>query len=1267
MPALIALCLSLVIGARAAIAPMGAPAVAVFTSDTIGAEAGGFSITQDAAGVLYFGANRMLRFDGDRWTSAGVPGAYALRGLDFGPDGRLWVAAFGDLGWFDLAQGGEPRFHSLKAALPPDLPVSGELWRVFADAQGATFFSADRILRWDGRAFVVTPMEARQRLSAFRHDGRIYVHDRRGLHVLTAAGPQLQIPATTLANAVVIHLQERSDGRLLVTSKGLLRQTSDGLLPFAPEVSAWLGQSVVTAAIDLPGGGLALGSMRGGIALMDAAGRLQRVLGSRQGLPTPFIRAMHVDRDGGLWAAGTDHIFRVDLASPSTLFDEGAGLPERAHSLIAGTAAGLAVANDGGVFLLRPGAAGFAPVPGLQESLHALAGTPTGFIAAGRAGRSGLREVRGDAVFTRYDAPADVFAAVPSRLSPGHWWLAVGLNVVEFRPDGSTRTVVNALPDFARDLAEDETGTLWIGTASRGVFTARPDPLKTVAAAPTELAPGHARVRGTKDGSILILNDEGAWAKPAGRTAFLSVADYPARKPAAVSALADDGTAWVLHERSGRVQAGAGRISLAGETPRWEPHAIAQFDAIGAPAGIYVEPGATPVLWVGGSKAVLRHEVGHGPLAPAPRPPLLRISAVAAGATHAAPVGGPLPYSTSAVEFLLSAPQYGLRPALRLETLIQGVDADWIPAGHDSVRRVTAIREGRYTFLARTVADTGVASEPVSFTFTVQPPWWRTPQFIAAVLLSLIPLFYAGSCWRNRRLVSRNRELEAMVRHRTRELEEASAAKTQFVANMSHDIRNPLNGIVGLAIALEDTRLDSRQQEIVATLRECTTHLSSLVDDVLDFARIEAGHIELHPRPFSPPQLLRSVATTMQSDATLGGARLGVTVDPAVPPTLLCDAGRVQQILVNLVSNAIKFAGGEITLAVRRPADAPHEVEFSVRDEGPGISLEDQAKLFSRFSRLRRPCGQEQIPGTGLGLASARLLADRMGGAIGVESRVGAGARFFLRLPLVAADPVAPEPSLPNQPATVLIVEDADYNAWATGAVLQRLGLTAERARNGREALEMFAARSFNLVLLDRNLPDLDGIDVAQRIRQLETNGAQTVLVALTAYCTAEDRARCLQSGMNAFISKPLTPEKLQRVLHEAGSRLRPAAPALAREEPTPADLDLALLAYLADGSPAGIAQQTRLFVRELSETAAHADAALGRQDWLGLACNAHQVHGMARLIGGAGLARAARDLEKTASGGDPALCAAAQARMTTEIRRLTEAIQRRHPTATAG
>lgn len=1267
MPALIALCLSLVIGARAAIAPLGAPAVANYTAEAIGAEAGGFSITQDAAGVLYFGANSLLRFDGDRWSTNGIAGAYALRGLDFGPDGKLWVAALGDLGWFDLTQGAVPRFHSLRASLPPDLQASGELWRVYADAQGATFFSADRILRWDGRTFTVTRRDVRHRLSAFRHEGRIYVHDAGGLHVLLPAGPELLLPANALAQAVVVHLQERPEGRLLVTSKGLLLQTADGLRPFAPEVSAWLGRSVLTAAVNLPDGGLAVGSMRDGIALMGADGRLQRVLTPKQGLPTPFIRALHVDRDGGLWAAGSDSIFRIDLTSPSTWFGEGAGLPERPHSLIAGTGAGLTVANDSGLYLLRPGAAAFTPVPGLQETVHGLLGTPNGLLAAGRAGRAGLRELWGDAVFTRYDAPADVFALAPSRRQPGHLWLAVGLTIVEFRPDGSTRTVVTGLPDFARDLAEDDRGTLWIGTASRGVLSARPDPQQAVTATAADFALGHARVRGAGDGSILVLNDWGAWAKPAGRTAFAAVTDYPVRKPAAISALATDGTAWVLHERSGRLQAGAGRISLAGRAPHWEPHAIAQFDAIGAPVGLHVEPGEVPVLWIGGSKSVLRHEVSHGPVAPAPRAPLLRAAAVADGATQAAPIRGPLPYSTSAIEFLLSAPQYGLRPALRLETLIKGVDADWIPAGPDSVRRVTAIREGRYEFLARAVADTGIASEPVSFAFTVQPPWWRTPQFIAAVLLSLIPLFYAGCCWRNRRLLNRNRELEAMVRHRTRELEEASAAKTQFVANMSHDIRNPLNGIVGLAIALEDTRLDSRQQEIVATLRECTTHLSSLVDDVLDFARIEAGHIELHPRPFSPPQLLRSVVATMQSDATLGGARLGVTIDPAVPPTLLCDAGRIQQILVNLVSNAIKFAGGEITLAVRRPADAPHEVEFSVRDEGPGISLEDQAKLFSRFSRLRRPCGQEQIPGTGLGLASARLLADRMGGAIGVESRVGAGARFFLRLPLVAAEPAAAEPSLPNQPATVLIVEDADYNAWATGAVLQRLGLTAERARNGREALEMFAARSFNLVLLDRNLPDMDGIDVAQRIRELETNGAQTVLVALTAYCTAEDRARCLQSGMNAFISKPLTPEKLQRVLHEAGSRLRPAAPAITPDEAPAAELDLALLSYLADGSPAGIAQQTRLFVRELSETAAHADAALGRQDWLGLACNAHQVHGMARLIGAAALARSARDLEKIAAAGDPAACAAAQAQMAAEIRRLTAAIQRRHPTVTTG
>lgn len=607
---------------------------------------------------------------------------------------------------------------------------------------------------------------------------------------------------------------------------------------------------------------------------------------------------------------------------------------------------------------------------------------------------------------------------------------------------------------------------------------------------------------------------------------------------------------------------------------------------------------------------------------------------------------------------------------MRLQTKIDGIDSDWIPAGKDSRRELTAIRDGKYTFQVRAVANTGAVSEPTVFKFEVAPPWWRTNPAIAAEVAALGLMIFGGYRWRVQTLRKRNAELEAKVKERTEELAEASAAKTMFVANMSHDIRNPLNGIVGLALALEQTKLDSKQREIIATLRECTTYLSSLVDDVLDFASIEAGRVELRMGPFVPADLLNSIVTALKAEAADKGALITIETDPDLPPMLRGDAGRIQQILVNYLSNALKYASGHIRVAASLAPHSTDEIEFSVADEGAGLSDEEQKTLFTKFSRLES-ARRAEIKGSGLGLASCRALADIMGGSVGVESKLGQGSRFFLRLPLEVATEVAPQVAtdiaLPR--TSVLLVEDTDYNAMAATAVLAKLGLTCDRAKNGEEAVRMFAEKRHNVVLLDRNLPDMDGTEVAQKMRELETDGSHSLLLAVTAYCTAEDRQLCLKAGMDAFLGKPLTPEKLRKVLLDAARQMLGAASIEAAPDATPAptpaetapaaEVDTKLLEYLSDGTPAGIAAQAERFIAELAvaheRLLAVKDAA---PNVLGDA--AHRVLGQARMVGATALSEAAARLETAARKGDAASVAAALPTVAAEVANLTAALRRR-------
>ncbi len=985
----------------------------------------------------------------------------------------------------------------------------------------------------------------------------------------------------------------------------------------------------------------------------------------KDGLPSAYVTSLSIGKRRELWATMAEHVIRINTSPESTIVTEQAGLPAQTYRAITRWENRIVAANDVGISATNPDTGHFERVSGVAGRVTDLFGGSPDLILSGF---KGVARWDGAKVLPFYETPYDAFVIFPV-VGSKEFLISDNRSIVAVSPDGASRKLVTDLPDIATSIGQDERSRLWLGTFSRGLLVATPADVPTLAQSPAASfalpgLEGHVRVRSTPEGAVLVLADNGAWLKPVGSERFAPVAGYPSRKVDLISNVTTGAPAvWIVHAGAKNAPQSIGRIEIFADNARWQQHSIDALPSIGSARSLFadVDRAGSTTLWIGGSQSVLRHEVGTELSAPVPAKPLLRAYARRAANEGRKPIESALPYSIPAIEFEFAAPEYSRRALLRIESRVDGIDDHWVPAGPGSRRELTGIRDGRYLVRARVVAETGIASEETTFGFQVLPPWWRTTPILFGVVLALAPLTYGFFRLRVRALRIRNAELETKVRIRTRELEAANATKTQFVANISHDIRNPLNGIVGLALALEDTRLDRRQREIVSTLQECTTYLSSLVDDVLDFASIEAGKVELRPGPFPPAGLLRSIVTTVKSQTAERGATIIVEADPDLPENLLGDAGRIQQILVNYVSNALKYAGGHIRLSAAIPADGPGEVEFAVTDEGPGISEPDQAMLFRRFSRLSGAI-RHDIPGTGLGLASCRLLADIMGGSVGVASIPGQGARFFLRLPLVAA--VAP-PELPAgalQHTTVLLVEDTDYNAWAASAVLGRLGLTCERARTGAEALRLFREKRYNVVLLDRNLPDMDGTEVARQMRETESEGSRAVLLAVTAYCTASDRDVCLQAGMDAFVGKPLTPEKLRKALRAAGRQMLASASVQAPDDAVAAPdrhpLDLSLLNYLAGDAEQGLERQIERFLASLAEAEAGVIAAGQALDYPTLSLAAHEVVSRARMVGDDSLMSAAAGLEHAAKARHARDCADSIRVVRRELARLTATLR---------
>ena len=1106
---------------------------------------------QDRAGFLWVGSqNGLFRYDGARFVRFGM--AEGLTGstiiaLAETQDGVIWASTFDG-----LARSARGRFE--RVSLPLNAEPSGRGSLAVDPSNDTLYVSTTRgigVLRagsGNRRADFLPGTAGRRTWSVavenprvlwFGCDGQVC---RSENGVIQRYGTERGVPADHWESILIDHQHNvwiRSTRNLLVKSAASNRFGTPSPAPFT-------NAGIAVLALDHRGWVYSPTDF----GLQYWTGREWRRVTTRQGLLSDSVQAFVEDREGSMWIGaggaglerwrGPQHIESWTTAEGLSNEYVWAIDKDRAGDIWMGTNLGVSRirAADRQVITYTHGLA--------NQRIRSITSDRQGDIWIGSSplGITRLNPKTGET--TIYDGSSGLPDArvVALAWSPDARTLWAGTVQGLYRAERSSRMTFRRerLPGESPDeevySIQFANGRMWLAT-SHGVLIRTRDTWSRVSTADGLRAD---RLRG------LVLTKDAAWvlyrrAAGVSRIAFdgLRITHF-----GTANGLGSDGAVFIGADYGHRLWVGTDNGVDMWDGSTWDHLGRADgliWDDCNTGAFLADPDGS---VWFGTSRGVSHLRLGPDSIAPV-RPPAVITAVTANGKPQQlAAVTATIPYSDASIEFSFGALTYLNERSTRFRYRLVGLESDWVQTDRPEVR-YPKLAPGKYRIEVIARSGRGIESAaPAVFEFSVIPPWWMTWWF-KAICVALV-LMTARAYWIHRlyRLTEQRRQLEDMVEGRTEELrtekaktEAASRYKSEFLANMSHEIRTPMNGVLGMIHLALGTELTDEQREYLDMSRSSAESLLSILNDVLDLAKIESGKMELAADAFDVGEQLRDVVRNFESAAGAKGVALKLTLAAPSPVIVVGDATRFRQVIVNLVGNAVKFTdSGEIVVsaAIEDRFDDSVRMLFYVSDTGIGIPPEKCDQIFDAFCQADGSITR-RFGGTGLGLAISSKIVNMMGGRIWVAAQQGRGSIFYFtaQFATVGNDRETQQRVLephsdqvPAFSARVLLAEDNRINQVLATRLLEKAGCEVVLAESGEEAWRKYQGQQFDVVLMDVQMPVMDGFAATARIREIEREtGRYTPIIAMTAHAMKGDQERCLAAGMDSYLTKPIQAAKL--------------------------------------------------------------------------------------------------------------------------------------------